>query len=105
MADSEAVRQRRRRAHAAGDHSLCRDCDTTRRDVAVTAAEAPPCTDPGAELAALAGRLVAATVADPANALLARELRATLLSMAPDAVPAVDDVDRIRASWEAGNAL
>jgi hypothetical protein len=104
MADSEAVRQRRRRAHAAGDHSLCVRCDGLRPG-ADDVGDAEPCSDPVGELAALAGRLVAAHTADPANAMLARELRQTLLAMAPDAAPAADDVDKIRQEWEAGNAL
>lgn len=107
MADSDIVRSRRKRLHAAGDHSLCVRCDAlraTEEDVA----DAEPVTDPAAELAALAGRLVAASTSDPGNAMIARELRQTLLAMADDPVPPVppvDEVDRIRQSWEAGSAL
>ena len=101
MADSEAVRSRRKRLHAAGDHSDCVRCDGLRAPLGELA-DVEPCTDPAGELALLAGRLVAATKADPGNAMLARELRSTLLAMAPDATPPPDDVDRIRASWEVG---
>jgi hypothetical protein len=100
MPDSEALRTRRRRQHAAGDHSLC----TTRCDAvaAEAAQDAEPVTDPPAKMAELAGRLVAAHTADPGNAMLARELRQTLLAMDGQDAPPVDDVDRIRSEWEAG---
>lgn len=101
MADSEAARQRRRRAHAAGDHSLC----TTRCDTAaVTATEdAAPVTDPAGELAELAGRLVAAHRADPGRADLGRVLLQVLQAMGGQEPPEVGEVDRIRAEWEAGS--
>ena len=85
MAESDAVRSRRKRRHAAGDHGMCRSsCDRRPpgRASAGAAAEAGPCTDPAAALAALAGRLVAAHEADPGNAALAREARCTLLALA-----------------------
>jgi len=107
MADSEALRSRRKRAHAAGDHSLCRMCDggAPRQAALSVAADADPCADPAGELAALAGRLAAAHRAAPGNALLARELRITLLTLdGGNAAPAPDEVDRIRAEWEAGGA-
>src|SRR5260370_9786059 len=77
MADSEAVRSRRKRAHAAGDHSLCRrDCAALK--LAAPPADAPAAADPKTELGQLAARLAAAHRADPGNANLARELRMTL---------------------------
>ena len=83
MADSAALRSRRCRAHARGDHSLCR------HGPLLAAVAAPLPTLPGAgphaapwdRMEALAGRLEAAHEADPGNALLARELRATLLAL------------------------
>ena len=101
MADSEAARQRRRRAHTAGDHSLC----TTRCDAAgVTATQdADPVTDPVAERAALAGRLAAAHRADPGRADLGRVLLQVLQAMEGKEPPEADEVDKIRAEWEAGS--
>lgn len=88
MADSGALRVRRARAHAAGDHSLCRRCAVVRGDApqAVTAlpALAPDVKlDPAAELRELAAELHAAYRADTSNAILARELRATLVALMP----------------------
>jgi hypothetical protein len=80
MADSEAVRSRRKRAHAAGDHSLCRrDCAALK--LAAPPPGAAPAQDPEAEMRLLAARLAAAHHADPGNASLARELRMTLQSL------------------------
>jgi hypothetical protein len=62
LADSGALRVRRARAHAAGDHSLCKRCSAVRDQ---------------------AGRLAAAHEADPSNAPLARELRMTLAELMP----------------------
>jgi len=79
MPDTDAVRSRRKRAHAAGDHSLCR-----RRCDARGAPPLPPAGDaarvgPAVSLERLAARLESAHEADPGNAAVARELRATLL--------------------------
>jgi len=77
MADSDALRSKRKRLHAADDHHLCRhDASST--------VPAPPAADgagidPHAALEALAARLEAASEADPGNDRVARELRATLL--------------------------
>jgi hypothetical protein len=78
MADSNALRQRRKRSHAAGDHSPCRH-----RGV-LAAVEAGPGAwfDAGGEMTRLAGWLEAAHIADPGNAAIARELRLTLLALA-----------------------
>jgi hypothetical protein len=79
MADSEAVRSRRKRAHAAGDHSLCRSCAAVK--LAAPPEDVLPAEDPKAELQALAARLAAAHRLDPGNANLARELRMTLQAL------------------------
>lgn len=94
MADSDAVRSRRKRAHAAGDHSMCRH-DRPRRDRPVLVLPADPGEDfdPMEEMRDLAGRLVAAYRADPGNAALAREARYTLLAItAPDDDPGWQDL-------------
>lgn len=92
MADSEAVRSRRKRMHAAGDHSLCRRCAAVRSETAglrgvVSLPKPPPPRgpelDPSAEMRRLASRLALAHEAEPANALLARELRMTLVELMP----------------------
>lgn len=77
MADSGAVRQARYKAHKAGDHSGCRHP----RPVVVPLADRGDGLglDPVGELRALAAGLMAAWRADPGNAVLAREARATLL--------------------------
>jgi hypothetical protein len=95
VADSDALRAQRYRQHKTGDHSLCRhgrpvlrspDSSPIRQDLAEF--------DPEAELRMLAGRLAAACAQDPANAALARELRATLLALpvAEEYVPDVIDM-------------
>lgn len=81
MPDSDAVRSRRKRLHAAGDCSLCRHVSRGGTAALSVAAEADPCADPAGELAALAGRLAAAHRADPGNGVLARELRMTLAAL------------------------
>src|SRR6266516_2214179 len=78
MADSDAVRSRRKRRHAAGDHSFCRRCDA-RRAVVVVPAGGDSAVDARTMLEALARRLEAAHEADPADAQVARELRACLV--------------------------
>ena len=82
MADSGALRVRRARAHKAGDHSLCRRCAAVRGEAAPLASVEPfPAVvtlDAEAEMRRLALRLAQAHEGEPANALLARELRMTL---------------------------
>jgi hypothetical protein len=96
MADSGSLRTKRWQLHKAGDHSLCRRGCV--KPPAETLAVVP---DPGApvdvreSLAALARRLEAAHVADPANAVVARELRATLLALPPE--DEVDPMAELRA--------
>jgi hypothetical protein len=80
MADSDAVRSRRKRLHKAGDHSLCRDCERRAAVVVLPPVSDTP-VDAIAALERLAARLEAAHEAAPGNALIARELRATLLAL------------------------
>jgi hypothetical protein len=77
VADSDALRTRRRRAHAAGDHSLCKRCPVVRIEAE---GEEIPASD-RAKLRWLAEGLARAYQADPGNALLARELRMTLQAL------------------------
>lgn len=86
MADSDAVRQARRRRHRQGDHSMCRrSCGDGRASprIAEVPAGAGENLDSGAALRDLAAGLMAAYRADPGNALLAREARQTLLVLLP----------------------
>jgi hypothetical protein len=92
MADSSALRSRRSRAHAAGDCSLCRH--GPRSPVAVLPAPGDTPVDPRASLEGLARRLEAASMADPGNALVARELRATLVTLSAEDDDAGFDVGR-----------
>jgi hypothetical protein len=84
MPDSDAVRSRRKRLHAAGDHSQCgRRCDARVIPVAIV----PPVAggagglEPRAALERLAVRLEAAHATDPADAALARVLKDTLQAL------------------------
>lgn len=90
MADSGALRVRRARAHKAGDHSLCRRCAVVHGEtgpsqaiVAVPQLPDSPPLDAAAEMRRLAARLARAHETDPANSLLARELRMTLAELMP----------------------
>jgi hypothetical protein len=93
MADSEAVRSRRKRAHAAGDHSLCRRCAAVRGGLPTQLPASVPdlpaqlpsgeVTDAASELRQLAARMAEAHRADPSNAILGAELRKTLLELMP----------------------
>ena len=90
MADSDALRSRRKRAHAAGDHSLCKRCVVLRRLPIAPEAGDLPADDLG-KLRWLAGHLAGAYAADPGNALLARELRMTLQALMPQKGGNADD--------------
>lgn len=79
MADSGALRVRRARAHAAGDHSLCKRCAVLK--LAEVPPDTPPVEDPLAEMRRLAARVVLAHEKDPGNANLAREARMTLQAL------------------------
>lgn len=81
MADSAALRSRRSRAHAKGDHQWCRHGAARSALAAVPAADDAP-VDARASLEGLARRLEAASAADPGNAAVARELRMTLQGLA-----------------------
>jgi hypothetical protein len=70
-----------------GDHALCRRCSAVKGapmspvpDLPVGAGEV---TDAPSELRQLAWRMAEAHRADPANAILARELRLTLQALIP----------------------
>jgi hypothetical protein len=93
VADSDAVRQMRRRRHRAGDHSTCRrGCRDARPSlrIAPLPAGSGKDLDSAAALRDLAAQLQEAYRADPANALLARELRQTLLALIPSREAGVD---------------
>jgi hypothetical protein len=87
IADSDALRARRRRAHKRGDHSLCRRCAAvTGKPEGQEGQEIPPSPgaevwNPQAEMRQLAAQLAAAYRADPGNAALAKELRLTLQAL------------------------
>ena len=105
MADSNAVRQARKRAHAAGDHRLCRPgggCERARLRVVPPSASPPGVSaDPGArsvvvdvraEQEAVIRRLAGAHEADPANAPLALALLRAL-----DCLPVPGELDPLEA--------
>lgn len=93
MADSDALRSRRKRLHAKEDHHLCRHGPggAAARLAAVPAGDDMP-VDPRASLERLARALEAAYTADPGNGTLARELRMTLQALAGDDPDAGFDV-------------
>lgn len=102
MPDSGGVRSRRKRLHDANDHSECTSqCAAVRAEVDISDAE--PVTDSKAELALLAGQILAAYRSDPMNAMLAKEARQALQQMGADTVPQSDDVDEIARSWKEGS--
>src|SRR5262252_7389943 len=86
MADSGSLRVRRHRQHRAGNHSLCRPgCGgITRVPPALPkiGGDAAKIADPLAAMAELAAQLKAACEANPADAVLAREYRLTLVELA-----------------------
>jgi hypothetical protein len=92
MADSDALRSRRKRLHAAGDCSLCRHGGRA----AVAVPVAGDAVHPLVSLRRLAARLEAASEADPANDRVARELRATLATLAGLAPAADDGLEELR---------
>jgi len=111
LADSGALRVRRARAHAAGDHSLCRRCVVVRGEggkgtvaalPSLPADEPAPRLDARQEMEALARRLITAHEGDQSNTLLARELRMTLVTLLPkDAGSADADLTGLFASLQA----
>jgi hypothetical protein len=78
MADSDALRARRYRPCHQGDHSLCRHGPWPVRPWSEVEVEG---LDVGRAMRELAARLAAVHEADPRNAPVARELRATLLAL------------------------
>jgi hypothetical protein len=89
MPDSDAVRSRRKRAHAQGDHHLCRHAPPPL--VVVSAGDVPGVGDPVAGLRELAARLEGVHRAEPSNVPVARELRLALATLA--GLPAGGDKD------------
>jgi hypothetical protein len=104
MADDGATRTRRWKAHKRGDHHLCGPrCDAVGAVVAVSApgdmAEGP--VDAQAALEQQARRLEAACEANPGNAALERELRATLLALRGPGKTADDELAEFDAAFGA----
>lgn len=95
MADSDALRQRRRKAHISGDHSLCRRCAAVKPPLEPfpPSPQAGEVADAESELRRLAARLVAAHEHEPSNAILARELRMTLEALMAAADTEKPDAD------------
>jgi hypothetical protein len=100
MADSGAVRQRRYKAHRAGDHRYCRHLREMPPPGHAYTADDPGELDPVAALRELAGRLAGAYDADRGNASIARELRLTLSALIglPDAEGEDDPLAELFAS-------
>lgn len=104
MADSDALRSRRKRLHAAGDCSSCRH--DRRAVLTVVPVPAGAGEDPVAALWALAGRLAGAHEADPADAAVARVLKDVLLALRGDAAPAAaGDDDPLKAARDLARAV
>jgi hypothetical protein len=80
VADSNALRSRRKRLHARGDHSECRRCDG-RGVILMPPVPTGAAADPRARLEALAARLEAAHEQDPSDAQVARVLKDVLLAL------------------------
>src|SRR5262245_25158906 len=105
MADSDAVRQMRRRRHVAGDHSMCRrNCPVPAGSAGITALPAVPggdSLDPQAAMMALAVRMREAYENDPGNAMLGRELRLTLQALGASAKSGDGDLADLFAALRA----
>lgn len=91
MADSGSLRVQRHRQHKAGNHSLCkpRFCEFAQVvRIPVKVSQVPAASgkdfDPREAMTALAAQLRAACEASPADAVLAREYRLTLMELAKD---------------------
>jgi hypothetical protein len=100
MADDGATRTRRWKAHKRGDHHLCGPrCDARSAPVTVAVPGDMPDgpVDVQAMLEAQAHRLEAACRAAEGNAVLERELRATLLALRGPG----ESVDRDLAEFDA----
>lgn len=104
MADSDALRSRRKRLHAAGDCSLCRH--DGRGVLTVLPAPADAGDDPVAALRALAGRLTAAHEASPGDAAVARVLKDVLLALrGGQAPPASAGDDPLKAARDLARSV
>jgi hypothetical protein len=104
MADDGATRTRRWKAHKRGDHHLCGPhCDAS--SVTVTAPVPGDLPDGPVDaleaLARQARRLEAACEANPGNAALERELRATLLALRGPGKTADDELAEFDAEFSA----
>ena len=100
MADSDALRAQRYRRHRAGDHGICRgECARPKLVVQVPDAVPDADFDPVLLLRELAARLAGAYAQDPANAALARELRATLLAIPPPPDDEPDWLEELRKPY------
>jgi len=100
VADSDALRSRRKRAHAAGQHHLCRRCDALSGPLppAPLPARDGAGIDPRARLEQLAVRLQTAHAADPSDAAVARVLKDVLLALLPPpGAPDAGDDDPLAA--------
>jgi hypothetical protein len=97
LADSDALRMRRSRAHRRGDHSLCRSCAALK--LVAPPVDAAPVADPVAEMRRLAARVVAAHEKDPGNANLAREARMTLQALMGPGETVDSDVAEMLAAF------
>jgi hypothetical protein len=98
MVDSDAVRSRRKRLHAQGDHSMCRHLrDYAPRRLAMLPAPGGQDLDPVVELRQLAADALADYRANPGTPALLREARLTLqalMGVAPDLLD--DPLDELR---------
>jgi hypothetical protein len=93
MADSGSLRTRRWQHHKAGDHHLCREGCGARRGLPRTEqVDLGPAENFDAQvtLRDLARQLWGACQAQPSNALLARELRNTLVLLLPAPAAGLD---------------
>jgi hypothetical protein len=103
VADSDVVRQRRRRAHRSGDHSLCLSECERQPDTVLTAARTELeragrlDTYLGAVALVLAERIDQSVGASPGLASLVRQLRATMGAALAGAEPVADPLDQLRA--------
>lgn len=89
MPDSGSLRVRRHRQHKAGNHALCKPgcggitkVPATSPGIQPDRAASGENLDPLKAMAALAVQLEAACAANPADAVLAREYRLTLMELA-----------------------
>ena len=94
MADTGAERQRRYKAHKAGNHQWCRHLASVPAVTVSVPTAGSDDLDPVVELAQLAGDALAAYRADRGNAQLLREARMTLQALM-GVVPVPDVADPV----------